>query len=252
MLKLVFGKANAKLIKLQEKLGRRLFTFSTLAAWNCPGAKDCQSFAVETPTGLKIRDGKHTLFRCFSASQEVLFPSVYKARKNNQELITLAAQSIKQAVKVVLSQLPASCEVLRIHVSGDYKTLSYFDMWLEVAKARPNILFYAYTKSIPFWVKRIDKIPNNLILTASLGGKYDDLALSHNLRTAKVVYSEQEANELGLPIDHDDYLAATNGGNFALLIHGSQPKGGKAATAWARIKKTSGGYSKQSRKKVGV
>lgn len=230
-MRLIFGKANAKLVKLQTKLGKRLFTFSTLSGWNCPGAKDCQSFATETPNGMKIRDGKHTVFRCFSASQEVIFPAVYNARKQNSELIALVAHNKKAALDLVLSSLPAKCEVLRLHVAGDMKTQGYFDLWLEVARKRPDILFYAYTKSIPFWVKRLGQIPVNFILTASIGGKYDELAIQHKLRTATVVNSEADAKKLGLPIDHDDYLAATHGPSFALLLHGPQPKGSKASAA---------------------
>ncbi len=237
MLKLVFGKANAKLIKLQEKLGKRLFTFSTLSGYNCPGAKDCQSFAVQDENGkMHIEDGKHTVFRCFSASQEVIFPAVYKSRKENTELVALAAADKQAAVSTILSSLPAKCEVLRIHVAGDFKTQAYFDVWLEVAKSRPNILFYAYTKSLPFWIKRKDSIPVNFILTASVGGRYDKLIAPHNLRSATVVGSESEAKALKLPIDHDDYLAANPGPSFALLLHGPQPKGSKASKDWQVLK----------------
>ena len=49
---------------------------------------------------------------------------------------------------------------------------------------------------------------------------------TYNLKEAIVVYSEQEAYDLGLEIDHDDTHAIKNDGkSFALLIHGTQPKG---------------------------
>jgi hypothetical protein len=242
-MKLIFGKANAKLIKLQQKLGKRLYTFSTLSGFNCPGAKDCQSFAIQENGKMHIQDGKHTLFRCFSASQEVIFPAVYKARKQNTELVALAAQDKNAAISAILSSLPANCEILRLHVAGDFKTQAYFDVWLEVCRQRPNVQFYAYTKSIPFWVKRLDTIPSNLILTASIGGKFDSIALAHKLRTAKVVGTELEAKKLKLKIDHDDYLAATPGPSFALLLHGPQPKGSKASKDWQALKvKGKAGY----------
>lgn len=247
--KLSFGKANAKLVHLEKKTGKKVFTFSILSGYNCPGAKDCQSFAVENKGKLSIRDGVHTLFRCFSASQEVLFPSVYKQRKSNTNLVAMAAVNKAAAVDLVLSSIPKKCEILRVHVAGDFKTLAYFDLWLEVARQRPDILFYAYTKSIPFWIKRRDVLPANFILTASMGGKYDKLAIDNNLRSALVVFSEAEARELNLEIDHDDYLAATHGKSFALLLHGVQPKGTKAGEAWAKIKYKQGGYSKKSNPK---
>jgi hypothetical protein len=228
-MKLVFGKANAKLKALEVKTGRKVFTFSVLSGWTCPYAKDCQSFAVQGEDGkMHIRDGKHTVFRCFSASQEVLYPAVYKARKDNTELIKLAAMDKQAAIDSILNQLPAKCEIMRIHVAGDMQTQAYFDTWLEVAKARPDVWFYAYTKALPFWVKRLKSIPFNYILTASVGGKRDDLIAKHNLRSATVVEDETEAKRLKLPVDHDDSYAAVPANrftSFALLLHGPQPKG---------------------------
>lgn len=223
--KLKFSRGNAKLDNLETKLGKQVWTFSTLAGVACPYAKLCKSQAVETPNGLRIQDGPDTVFRCFSASQEVLFKSVYRQRKHNLDLLKTCANDAQKMSDLILASLPKKAGVIRIHVSGDFFTQAYFDAWLLVAKKRSDILFYAYTKSLPFWVKRADRIPSNLILTASYGGQRDELIDKHNLRSAIVVEDESKAIELGLPIDHDDSLAASNGGNFALLLHGPQPKG---------------------------
>lgn len=247
MLKLNFGVANAKLVKLEKKLNKKVYTFSTLSGFSCCGANKCLSFAVENNGKRHIQDGKNMEFRCFSASQEVLYTNVYNSRKENMEIIKLAAISISEAAKTILAQIPKKCEVLRINVAGDFQTLAYFDAWILVANSRPDILFYAYTKSIPFWIARLGNIPSNLVLTASLGGRFDELAISHNLRTARVVYSTYEARKLKLPIDKDDSHAAKNGGSFALLLHGQMAKGSKASKAWQRIKsnRVNGGYSKK-------
>lgn len=230
---LVFGKANAKLIALEHKYNRKVYTFSVLSGFNCPGAKDCQSFAVRGNNGrLHIQDGKHTLWRCFSASQEVLFPSVYRARQNNQSIIEAAAISIMDAAILFVKQIPKNCGILRWHVGGEWKTQSYFDMGIEVAKMRPDILFYAYTKSLPFWVARLGMIPENFVLTASVGGRYDELIPLYGLRSVTVVGSEYQARKLRLPVDHDDSHAVKNNGkNFALTVHGVMPKGSKFAKA---------------------
>ena len=76
-----------------------------------------------------------------------------------------------------------------------------------------------------------------------MGGKYDALANSVNMRTATVIFDETEAGNL--QIDHNDSHAATIGGSFALLLHGIQPKGTKAAKAWQTIRKAGGGYGKR-------
>jgi len=73
----------------------------------------------------------------------------------------------------------------------------------------------------------------------------------HNLREAVVVFSEQQAADLGLEIDHDDSHAARpdlRNQSFALLIHGVQPKGSEAAKALVELK----GKGSYRREKAGV
>jgi hypothetical protein len=114
-------------------------------------------------------------------------------------------------------------------------------------------LFYAYTKALPFWISRMNEIPSNFKLNASKGGKRDDLIKEHNLKEAVVVYSEKQAEELGLEIDHDDTHAYKGDVSFALLIHGSQPKGSEASNALKDLKKEGWtGYTKKGRSKEEV
>ena len=137
--------------------------------------------------------------------------------------------------------------MVRIHVSGDFYSQSYFDAWCKVARARPDMTFYAYTKSLRFWVARLDEIPPNLILTASAGGRYDALILEHGLRYARVVFSEDEAVKAGLELDHDDSHAQKHGPNFALLLHGTQPAGSEASKALVQLRRKGfTGYSRKS------
>lgn len=230
---LIFGKANAKLVELEKKFKKKVSTFSLLAGHTCPYAMECDSRVIIKDGKKKIQDGKHTLFRCFSASQEVVFPGVYDSRKSNSDN---AAKLLgeKRFVEQFLLDMPPKTDILRWHVSGDAKTQTYFDAMIEIAIQKPNVIFYAYTKSLPFWVKRKNSIPENFVLTASYGGYKDALILEHNLRYSKVVFSESEAESLGLEIDHDDSHAmnpATRNKNFALLIHGQQPAGSDASKA---------------------
>jgi len=64
----------------------------------------------------------------------------------------------------------------------------------------------------------------------------DHLINAQSLKVAEVVFSLEEAEEKGLPIDHDESHAINNVGNFALLIHGTQPKGSKASDAMRNLK----------------
>lgn len=241
MIGLHFAPANAKLIALQEKTGRKVYSFSTLAGWACPYAMECESRIVFNGTGFNIKDGPDTQFRCFSASQEVLFPAVREARLRNYELLTLAKSDVISTVKTILAQIPQDAEIMRLHISGDFNSQNYFDAWINVAKQTPHINYYAYTKSLPFWVARLGMIPSNLILTASYGGRKDAMIVQYGLRYAKVFKWESEAKNAGLEIDHDDYHAYTNGPSFALLVHGPQPAGSE----WGKAIKSNGGsYSR--------
>jgi len=235
MNKLIFGKGNAK-------LAENILTFSLPSGYSCPGAKDCLSKA-NRETG-KITDGAGCQFRCFSASQECIFRNVRESRWNNFELLR-NAKTVNGMKAIILESLPKTPfqVVVRIHVAGDFFSQTYFDAWLAVAKENPNFLLYAYTKSLPYWVARLNDIPSNFILTSSFGGKYDDMITQHNLRYAKVVYSEEQAQALNLEIDHDDSHAYKNGPSFALLLHGTQPKGTEANVALRVLRKAGkGGY----------
>ena len=50
----------------------------------------------------------------------------------------------------------------------------------------------------------------------------------YSLKVAEVVFSLEEAEEKGLEIDHDESHAIAGSKSYALLIHGTQPKGTKA------------------------
>ena len=256
---LKFSKANAKTqaLKNDSELAdyltgkRKIYSLDLLSGYSCPYAEKCLSKAVQLPTGKrKIRDGKKTEFRCFSASQEVQYTNVYNSRKHNFDL--LRKLSCGEMVDMINQSLPTNAGIVRIHVAGDFFSQQYMEAWYTVALLNPNILFYAYTKSLRFWLA-INEFPvlHNFVLTASYGGTHDHLIDEFNLRSTKVVFSEAEAEELGLAIDHDDSHAAKpslRDNSFALLIHGTQPAGSEASTALKKLK----GKGSYSRKKLKV
>lgn len=225
-----------KLGKGNAKLGKSIYTFSLPAGWSCPGADVCKSKAVTVDGKTRIKDGPRTKFRCFAASQEVMYPSTREARWHNLDLLRAAGGAVAMA-KLLDAAVEGTGKregVMRIHPSGDFFSKGYFRAWLLVARKHPSWLFYAYTKSIKYWSEHMDDIPDNLVLTASLGGKQEAYILP-SMRTAIVVFHPDMADELGLEIDHDDSLAMGKGGDFALLLHGVQPKGSFAAQAKVRL-----------------
>lgn len=241
---LKFSEANAKIRALADVPAiqpyltgnRKVYSFDILSGHNCPYAKDCHSKVVVQEGGKrKVVDGKFTQFRCFSASQEALYTPLYNLRSANSEIVSLAAVSVENAFKALMEVMPKNAGVIRIHVGGDFATRPYFKVWSLAAIFNPKILFYAYTKSLPFIINR-PNIPN-FVLTASKGGMKDSLIEQYNLRQAVVVHNQAEADSLGLEVDHDDSHAADpskRNQSFALIVHGLQPAGstwGKAVKA---------------------
>ena len=258
---LKFSKANAKTqaLKNDSELAdyltdkRKIYSLDLLSGYSCPYAEKCLSKAVVQPDGKrKIKDGKKTEFRCFSASQEVQYTNVYNSRKHNFDL--LRKQNHEEMVSLINGSLPENAGIVRIHVAGDFFSLPYMHAWYMVAALNPNVLFYAYTKSLKFWVGGINELPilHNFVLTASMGGTQDHVTENYGLRKTVVVFSEAEAAELGLEIDHDDSHAAKpslRDQDFALLIHGTQPAGSKAAQALKELK-GKGSYSRKKKEIV--
>jgi hypothetical protein len=218
--------------------GKKVYSFDILSGHSCPFADKCLSKVVETPEGFRIQDGPNTEFRCFSASQEVVYTNVRKLRSANfSELKGLTTEEMTAKLS---EAMPKNLGVCRISVAGDFFNQSYFDAWLSIALNNPDKLFYAYTKSLPYWVNRIGIIPENFVLTASLGGRKDDMIKTYNLRSVQVVYSTEQAESLGLEVDHTDEHAAnpeTRDVPFCLMIHGVQPKGSAASSAIKELKK---------------
>ena len=177
---------------------------------------------------------------------EAMYPTVRRQREHNTNL--LKGKTFDEMVETISNSLPIHAKYIRVHIGGDFFNQTYFDAWMEIARRNPSIVFYSYTKSLSFWVARLDKIPSNYRLTASKGGRQDELIEKHDLRSAEVVFSESEANIRGLEIDHDDSHAySEDPKSFALLIHGTQPKGTEAAKSLASLRRSGWtGYSKKN------
>ena len=261
---LKFSKANAKIEALSKvpelakylEGKRKVYSFDLLSGYSCPFAEQCLSKAtVQLDGKRKIKDGPKTEFRCFSASQEVQYTNVYNLRKNNYEFLKMlntGENVVGRMAEAIDYALPVNAGIVRIHVAGDFFNENYFKAWMRVARLNPTVLFYAYTKSLKYWIDNRDLIPDNLILTASRGGRLDHLIDEHNLREAVVVYSEFSAAIKKLIIDHDDSHAACpslKDNSFALLIHGTQPKGTEAANALQNLRRNKVKHS-YSRKKL--
>ena len=238
---------------------RFVYSFDLLSGFSCPGAKDCLSRAIVNENGRTIiLDGPDTQWRCFSASQEAQYPGVFKKRAQNFATLRAVEQRARgkrqrEAIAArIQSALPDDALIVRIHVSGDFFSQAYWLAWCDIAHAHPNRTFYAYTKNLKLWVNA-DRLPRNLILTASRGGRWDNLIAIHNLREARVILSADDENRFDsfrfanspeyratLPIDTDDshaMLPERKRDSFCLLIHGTQPPNSAASRALSALSK---------------
>jgi hypothetical protein len=220
---LLLSNANTKLKKLEKRLNKKIYSIDLISGWSCPFAKICKSKVVGDQYGLHIQDGKYTKFRCYSASQEALYTHVFMRRLKNYQILKSIEKSIKKLVCCISSSIPSDADIIRYHVAGDFFCKNYMRAAIEVANKHPNTIFYSYTKAIAYFNDLMDNMPPNFRLVASYGGM-QDYDINDKMTTATVFKTKEDVTE-GLEIDHDDYHAYLPQKNFALLIHGIQPKG---------------------------
>ena len=175
----------------------------------CPFADDCL-VKVDRDSGKFLNRSK--TYRCYAANAE-RFPGVRNSRWVNFE----------NAKKGIIPKLPSTAKAVRIHASGDFFSQAYFDLWLQFCRDNSEVEFWAYTKSLNYWVSRLNQIPSNLVLTASYGGRQDELIKTYNLKHAIVIPNKDAA--IGMPIDINDDLARTPDISFYLLDNFSTLKG---------------------------
>lgn len=122
----------------------------------CPGAGACQLFCY-------ARKGGYVMFPAssMSAAQALNFlvndPEGYSARVN-QEIQSVKKKADKHSIQLVV----------RWHDAGDFFSKDYLDLAFDVARANPDVEFYAYTKIAD--VATASK-PNNFIINFSSGSK---------------------------------------------------------------------------------
>jgi len=213
----------AGLVKKQGYYRGSVWEWNLPTGWSCPFAQECLVKVDRASGKFDVHRGS---YRCYAASAE-RFPGVRDSRWANFDLMKAGGRP----------DIPKKCKAIRIHMSGDFFSQAYFDSWLEICRSRPDIEFWAYTKSLNYWVARLDQIPSNLILTASYGGRLDHLIEKHGLKNVKI-YPCAEDVEPGRPIDTNDDWARIPDVNFALLDNMKQSKSdqkayvGKAIQTW--------------------
>ena len=50
-------------------------------------------------------------------------------------------KTVESMTDLIQKSLPKNCNILRLHVSGDFYNEQYFQVWLNVAINNPKIIF---------------------------------------------------------------------------------------------------------------
>lgn len=154
---LKWTEGNAKLTKTSGEI-YRVLGYGIPADYNfnggntCPGASACRGV-------------------CYAKQGRYIMSSVQNARLHNLNAFLESPTAFIAGAIADLTRFVKRYNVVRIHDSGDFFSQSYLDAWKTIAASFPNVIFYAYTKSL-FLDISAGK-PQNLRIVQSLGGKYD-------------------------------------------------------------------------------
>lgn len=225
-----------------SKLPTSTMILSFPAGHTCPGARDCLTRVPRH--GGPAWTTSDLQFACYAASQERYRATVRDLRWRNFDLLApLNYGAIwRHLVTAAFQQQRSYTKRIRFFESGDAWSRDMAHAIVLFAETvRPKTV-YLYTKALPFWIGL--SIPSNLRITASWGGRYDELIQSgHFPRSARVVQDVATARNLGLPLDFDDSFAyAEEPVHFAHLVHGWQPAGSPAAAA-INIRRAAGEFT---------
>jgi len=100
---------------------------------------------------------------------------------------------------------------VRVHDAGDFFSDEYLEAWLRIARAHPDVLFYAYTKEVARFRELVEPDPpTNFRWIYSMGGRQDHLVDRDRDRHAEVFPDEEALEAAGyLSQDASDLYAIT-------------------------------------------
>tara|TARA_R110000824_G_scaffold130041_1_gene291699 strand:- start:974 stop:1573 length:600 start_codon:yes stop_codon:yes gene_type:complete len=193
---------NSKLKKTSIENNARVLNFS-LPAYKtitgktvCPFAKDCIKY-------------------CYAKKGNYKYPSVVKGLNNRYEL-SQTDEFIPQMNATIILERPTH---VRIHDSGDFYSPEYLNKWVTIAKQNKDVIFYAYTKSIKFFIGGL-LLPNNMKIIFSEGSKTDELINVREHRHARIFKTSEELNASGyIDASKNDLKAITENKKVGLIFH---------------------------------
>ena len=194
---------NAKMKKTSKENKAKIFNFSIPAyktkegKITCPFADSCVKYCY-------AQKGNYTRFPVV----QQLMEEKYKISKTNS-FIPLMNEEIRKK----------KATHVRIHDSGDFYSPAYLNKWVDIATQNKDVIFYAYTKSIKFFIDGL-KLPKNLKIIFSEGSKTDNLINVNKHRHARIFKSKELLNASGyINASDNDLKAITSNKKVGLVYH---------------------------------
>lgn len=134
-----FGFINPLLIDGNSKLGKGVYTFSTL-----PGTI-VYHININGKEYETIGTCPCNCIGCYAQTGFYNMPSVKQSNFIKTYLVRKYPEFVKNAI---IAQIEAeNIKLFRIHASGDFFGIEYINLWREVVKACENTVFWTYTKN---------------------------------------------------------------------------------------------------------
>lgn len=195
---------------------------TVLVAWTLP--------AFQTETGERTcPNAGQCAVGCYARSGTFRFKSSVVAHNEKYELSktdTFVSEMVEE-INRWLKKRNTKRLIVRIHDSGDFYSVSYWNKWREIMLAFQNetcVSFYAYTKQVSMFQNetKAGTVPANFRLIFSQGGKQDSLIQIETERHARVFETLSQLEAAGyVDGSQDDTVAALGDSlKIGLIYHG--------------------------------
>lgn len=161
----VFGWIKPLLINGNDKLGRGVYTYSTLAT------NSFYDVTLETVFGPVEYHINGTCpchcDKCYATRGRYTFENVKQA---NARKTIISRNDIEWMIAAITAQIKADrIRICRIHASGDFDSMDYINAWKKIVADCSDTVFWTYTKN-PVAEHSFDELPNINIVKSVIPG----------------------------------------------------------------------------------
>ena len=186
-----------------KRSGVRVFNFTLPALETCPNAGACAK-------------------GCYAMQGAYRWSNVYKKHKAN----LLRTKQPEFEGEIITEVRKKRVNRVRIHDAGDFYCREYAEKWIRIAKACPDVEFYAYTKMVRMFKYELRNMPDNLTIIYSYGGKQDRDIEQDIDRHSQVFATKEDLDAAGyIDASKDDSMAlCKHNHRVGLVYHGAKSK----------------------------